>query len=881
ACDTVGLFGLSYVFRRLWLNVVAKAPDDHNYDAECNLFGIALILIQGYLTDIGNDRHASALVGHLQEQGWRRPLPETMQGELFEALNVPVADPDAQRVGSERTIAAAEDVSLTIPDDIDGELVQALLQELPVLTENFSAAIQNIVGDDASPARLLEAQRIAHTLKGACNTIGVHGIANLTHSLEAILEALNSARAMPDCPLGTVLLDAADCLAAMSDCLSGRSSAPNQALIILQQVLDWDYRIKTEGVVDAEASHEAPTSRQAAETDSTVPDDERGKATTHIPSAMLEQIIEAAAEAGSIGERVQDQIGRLLHDSDDVRDLTWRLSELVAEMDRLVNIRSVTPRDDRKNPGFDTLEMEQYGEMHACLSRLAEVAADVREQNAQMHRQLLAGNNLLTEQRGVQKAQMEHVHNLRRVPAQKIVSRCQRIVRQTAKMTGKEVALQISGENTLIDTEVLNGLADALMHLLRNAVDHGIEAPESREQAGKPRQGAIRLSFSNDRNTLNVSCEDDGGGLDTAKIWAAAKGKGWVANRQALSEEQIHRLIFRPGFSTREQASQVSGRGIGMDVIQAQIAGMNGVMNLASQPGLGLAVSLNIPSNRYDAPMFLVKINGQTVAVSEHGIERIFCALDGRLVAGADGSLHYEVGQHSYTADTLSDLLGRGRTNRLPDKAAGLLFRARSGVEHVVLVDQVVGYRNLMIRPFGDYLNGVYGVLGAVTLGSGQIAPAIDLFELLSDSERRSGADQCLTLAPGRAQIAKTRALVVDDSLSARKAAVQLLKDAGFEVQTAIDGLDALEKIEAQRPDIILSDLEMPRMNGIELTRHLRATPDLHAIPLVMITSRSTEKHRTQADNAGVTLYLTKPFSDDDLIIRVTDLLEQTLYQAA
>lgn len=880
ACETVGLFGLSYVFRRLWLNVVARVPDDHNYDEECNLFGIALILIQEYLTGIDNDQHCSALVRHLHQSGWRRPLPEEMQSRLFEALNVPVITPDAQCACLERTIAKPDDVSLSIPDDVDGELAQALLHELPLLTENFAAAIQEIIGANASQVHLLEAQRIAHTLKGACNTIGIHGVANLTHSLEAILEAFNTEHTLPSRELGLVLLDAADCLAAMCDCLQGQGAAPEQALDILQKVLDWDYRIKKEGVAGADVVADASVKSQLADAE-TLGNDDRTKAMTTLPSAMLDDIIKVAAEGGSLGDRGYEKVVGLLSDSEEVRELTWQLSELVAEMDRLVNIQSVTARDSRSSQGFDTLELEQYGELHTCLSCLAEVAADVREQNAHMRQQLVDSKNLLIEQRAVQKEHQERIQNLRLVPAQRIVSRCQRIVRQTAGMTGKEVELQISGENALIDSEILNGLSDALMHLLRNAVDHGIEFPDYREQIGKPRQGAIRLGFSNDRNALSISCQDDGSGLDTGKIWATAHGKGWVTEQQALSDDQIQRLIFRPGFSTKDQASHVSGRGIGMDVIQTQIARMNGVMDLVSTPGQGLTVSMSVPSNLYDAPMILVKIDGTTFAVSEHGIEHIFCALDGKLESDVDGGLHYHVEQHRYKADTLASLLGLGGKNHIPDKAAGLFFKAPNGTEQVVLVDQVIGHRNLMIRTFGDYLKGVYGVLGCVILGSGQLAPVIDLFELISDAERRTQADQSIVFTPVGPQVAKTQALVVDDSLSARKATVQLLKDTGFDVQTAIDGLDAIEKIETRRPDIILSDLEMPRMNGIELTRYLRAASDLCEIPLVMITSRTTDKHRIRAENAGVTLYLNKPFGDDDLIMKINSLLEKKLIRAA
>ncbi|MGJ0484456.1 MAG: hybrid sensor histidine kinase/response regulator [Methylomicrobium sp.] len=881
ACETVGLFGLSYVFRRLWLNVVAKAADDHNYNEECNLFGIALILIQEYLSEIGNAKNSGALVRHLQEPGWRRPLPEAMQAGLFEALNVLVVDPEAQLADLQRITAKPEDVLLSLADEVDGELVQALLQEVPLLAENFSAVVQAIISPTASQGHLLEAQRIAHTLKGACNTIGVHGIANLTHNLEAILEALTSEQALPGPDLGAVLLDAADCLAAMSDYLQGQGPEPERALAILQQVLDWDYRIKKEGVASAAVSDDLPVMSLPAETQTPGPDEGQVKSMMTVPSFLLDQIIETAAEAGGIGERIHDNIGRLLNGSAEVHEMTWRLSELLAEMDRLINIQSLTAGSSRDLQGFDRLELEQYGEIHTCFSRLAEVAADVREQNAQMHRQLFASKNLLIEQRTVQKVQLESLHKLKLVPVQKIASRCQRIVRQTARMTGKHVELLISGENTLIDSEILNGLSEALLHLLRNAVDHGIEAPEAREQTGKPRQGTIRLSFSNERNALNIACEDDGNGLDTARIWAIAQEKGWVTDQLALSEDQIQRLIFRPGFSTREQASQVSGRGIGMDVIQMQIARLNGIMDIASRPGQGLTVSINVPSNHYDAPMILVKIDGQIFAVSEHGIQHIFCGLDGKIIITAKGSLQYHTGTDHYAADTLGNLLGLGGKNSLPERAAGLLFKAPSGDEQVVLVDQVIGYRNLMIRPLGDYLKGVYGVLGGVMLGSGQIAPAIDLFELISDADRRTRVDHALTLSPLLTQMAKPLVLVVDDSLSVRKASITLLEDAGFDVQTAIDGLDAIEKIEAQRPDIIISDLEMPRMNGLELARHLRSAPHLQAIPLIMITSRSTEKHRAQADKAGVTLYLTKPFSEDELIIKLNDLLEQKQKQAA
>ncbi|MGR9052863.1 MAG: Hpt domain-containing protein, partial [Gammaproteobacteria bacterium] len=468
AGETVGLIGLSRVLDRVNLNAVAEPRDGLDFEQERDLFIEALRLIRRYLGDVENHDYCDDLARHLCAPGWRQPMPEPLRAPIASMLHVVLDNPEEHRNLPTPGVAQASDVALEIPDDVDRELVQTLLIELPPLSENFAAANLAITSGAASHERLLDAQRIAHTLKGACNTIGIKGIANLTHQLESILEALNTEQRMPCTALSAGLVDAADCLSSMSECLHNREPAPEQAIAVLQSVLDWNYRIQKDGValvsVPAETVESAPT--EAAETPE-LSETRTAPALMSIPSTLLDEIILHSAESGSIGERVREKLDGLLKDHDEIRELSWQLSELTSEMDRLVNIRGILSSNHHSHQGFDALELEQYGELHTCLNRLAEVAADVREHNAHMHSQLLAGKNLMNEQHTLQKERLESARKLRMIPVQHIVPSCRRIVRQTARMTGKTVDLDIVGEQTLVDNDILNPLTDALMHLLR------------------------------------------------------------------------------------------------------------------------------------------------------------------------------------------------------------------------------------------------------------------------------------------------------------------------------------------------------------------------------------------------------------------------------
>ncbi|MCK5662190.1 MAG: response regulator, partial [Thiotrichaceae bacterium] len=834
---------------------------------------------------INDQEKCSALVKHLQADGWKKPLLTNDAALLTEQLAQPIINTQDITLESRKTTAEAADVSLELEGDVNQELLDSLLNELPILTANFSSVIQKIIAGN-NIQDLQEAQRIAHTLKGAGNIVGISGIATLTHHLEEILEQLTEQELHPNKALTNTLMEAADCLEMMSDALLGEGPAPEQTIDVLQQVLDWANQITLHGMPEEDAdlpSHSTIAIKPETQTDQTTQPAKSNDAIamTRVPSLLVDKLLRITGESSVLGEQFKERTERFNDELKALKDLTWQMQTLVSELDQFVNIQSYTGQNNRSgnDSEFDALEMDQYNELHTSTSRIAEVATDIREINAGMERQLVEVKELIVEQDNIQKENQEMVQSIRMIPAQTISSRCQRIVRQAARMTDKQVNLEIWGEDILIDSEILNNLVDPLMHLLRNAVDHGIESAENRQKADKNVNGNIQLEYSKKGNYAVVKCTDDGAGLNSEKILQTAVKKGLIPEGKPMSDAEINQLILIPGFSTRETATQVSGRGIGMDAIHTQITAMQGVMTLVSEQEKGLEVTLTIPLTLSSMQSLLVQSGGQTLAVSSRGLQQIYHSESGSLIKQNDEWFYrledMEIDQDElYPAKFFSELIGMSNEN-LPDKKrSALRIEDVSGNTKIVIVDQVLGYKDLLVKNMGHYIPNIPGVLGAAILGTGQVTPVVDLPELLHSTVKHQYSLTNAAMGLVDDINGLPVALVVDDSLSARRSVTQLLKDSGFETETAIDGLDAIKHIEKTIPDILIVDLEMPRMNGIELTAHIRSRTDLKNTPVIMITSRATEKHRKQAQAAGVSLFMTKPFSEDELINNIRAAIE-------
>ncbi|MFZ2652931.1 MAG: response regulator [Burkholderiaceae bacterium] len=966
--QAVGLSALHWVFafvaRRIALSVDTglDGAQRHWIDAWAHA-------VRGYLSAPGDASAATGIVETLCDAMWPDALDALTAIDLESAL---AALTLLRAAGTEPrpTSASADAMSLLIPSDVNAELLESLVSELPVQTAEFAGAVQRIAAGTGSANDIDAATRAAHTLKGAANTVGVRGIANLTHHLEDILIALGHHGAMPPRAACEVLSRAADCLEEMSEAVLNAESAPADAVSVFQQVLDWANHIDALGAAAfASQGHEAgqrgaslhgPGSAEShtsllesdGELDSPAvratpalaatgapagvamlaaaaasaaamaltpapaagaladPGAETPGAsvdagpTLRVPATVVDELLRLVGETMIANTQIKEQLRLSIEHTRAVTRHNRQLQRLTGELEQLVDVRGVASPAHLKSfapgpvnaapahasrPGaqadFDALEFEHYNELQTVTRHLAEAATDSRELSAASEERLGALADLLETQGRLHQDNQSAVMKTRMVTVGTIESRLQRSVRQTCRLLDKAAELHVRGANTSIDSNVLNELVDPLMHVLRNAVDHGIESPEARARAGKPATGRIDLSFTREGAAILVRCSDDGAGLDFERILAKARERKLIAQGVTPSPDELARLTLVAGFSTRDAATQVSGRGIGLDAVNERVQSLKGVLRISSGAGGGTSVEMRLPVSLMTTNGLLIKVGGQTMAVSSYGIQDIHYVTQDR-IRRVGNALFYQNGDQVHPLDNIDALLGRADRRDDADGNArrnwfpALLVRTDEGQLRAIRVHDVLDSQELVVKDLGRFVAKPRGVIGVTILGDGGIAPVLDLGQLL----RAPAAQQRSVVGAGSAAspiVVRTEsrrsALVVDDSLSARRAAAQFLKDAGFDVRSAMDGVEAAAMIEKLRPDIVLVDMEMPRMNGLELTSHLRAREATRELPIIMITSRSTEKHRTLAKAAGVDVYVTKPFDESDLLTHIERLTAAAL----
>lgn len=889
-CESVGLAGLQDICMFINNNLLELAVQDRSArQAVRELLEAWPGFILGYLEDPSNVASCRALIRHVQDRQWASPLADDEARVLLRRLTEgPSVSEEMLEVEARPTQAQPEDVSLEVPED-NQELLDAFLQEAPMHAADFSACTQKIFENTANKADIRLAQRIAHTLKGSAHLTGIRGVAALAHHIEDILEFINTDDMRPPQALAEVLVESADCLEAMVDAVMGHDSPPANAPAVLQQVLDWANRIDSgdfgskndiTSIGDAD-KNALPSEPEAVDEDEIKrASAEHSSAATQqvlrVPTKTIDELLRLVGEFSMSVNQLQDRYGRTAQHVKALREQDEFVHRKTFELEHLVDVHGVSvtrhewQRTGTTDEAFDPLEMNRYNELHSTTQGVIEAVNDSRELGIGIQEDLAALEELFVQHDRLNKMLQHAVMSTRMVPVRNIVPRLQRTVRQTCRATKKHARLELTGEDSLIDGEVLQRLADPLMHILRNAIDHGIEPPQERIDKGKPETGLISLHFAREGNTIVVRCEDDGRGLDYRKIRETAVERGLIQPDAQLAHHELARLVYTPGFSTNPMATHTSGRGIGLDVVYAAVIDMKGSAKIVSKESGGCEIILRLPVSLVTAHVLLVRVQSELFAVPATSLEQILASGTGAFEDNDDGR-RLRVGDEVYPVKPLAEMLGLGRLPEDNDDAKPLLLIRADAGPTAVIVDQVVDGRDLVIKNMGQYVKGVAGVLGASILGDGTVVPILDLPEMLRIPVTAAAAH--VVAAETTAAAAVPRVLIVDDSLSARKALSQLVQDAGFESLLAKDGLEAVEIMRRVRPDILFVDLEMPRMNGLELTYHVRANDETKEVPVVVITSRSTEKHRQQAKLAGASAYVTKPFQENELL----DLIETAI----
>ena len=880
ACQAAELIGLYQASEIIQINLTLIAQEEATASQDqAKLIGSWPKSVKEYLLSLGENGTSENIINILSSDAWDKPLMAEVASALIDLLNAPYSSEEETKE-TRQTEATVEDVSLELPTDISQELLDGLLQELPLQTEGFSSALQALIDGSGGSKEIEKAQRIAHTVKGAANTVGIRGIATLTHQLEDIFQFLNENNKLPSQALASSLIDASDCLEEMSESLISRGDAPANAQEVLQDILNWINRLENEGaeILDDDTAPVA-ASKSSKEDDGVKPDEAEDEqavvSTLRVPAPIIDDLIRLLGETIILTTQLQEKIKNSIVETGSLIKQNETSHELINQLEQQVELRGISnvPQAVNQNEIFDSLELEQYNELHTITNQLAESTLDSVELNREIKSELRELEESLIDQSRLHKEVQELVMRTRMVPIKTIAPRLQRSVRQTCRATGKQAALHLSGTDTLIDSDILNNLVDPLIHMLRNSLDHGIESRDERISKNKDPEGRIDLSFSSEGTEIVVRCKDDGAGLDHDSIRVTAIKRGLIEAHDELTPVELNRIILRPGFSTSKKTTQVSGRGIGMDLVYSQIIASKGTVHIESEKDKGCQIELRMPVTLISSHVLMIRHRNRMLAVSSRGVEQILHPTDSQIIESEDG-LMCKIGDELFELINLEDLIDFPGDRRKKDRETrpALLIREEE-INKVVYIQEIVDSRELVIKPMGKYMNNIRGIPGATILGDGSVVPVLDIPDLLRSSIRTEGETDHVSYEQTGASTALPTALVVDDSLSARRALAQVVKDAGYDVRTAKDGLEAVEIIDKKVPEILLVDMEMPRMNGLELTAHVRANPDSSDIPVIMVTSRSTEKHREQAKSAGVNILLTKPFSEDVLLDHITKLL--------
>ncbi len=609
----------------------------------------------------------------------------------------------------------------------------------------------------------------------------------------------------------------------------------------------------------------------------------------------VEQIDEMFRASGEISVHTAAMEARMKALSDAARQLlaqNLRVQKRLFELETVIDVRSLSAlrthgrglaAEQAGTTPFDPLEIDQYNEMHSTAHALMEEAADARALANKLEEEIARTVSVQAVQQHLAKTLQHLVMGTRLTPVDGLASRLHRNVRNTCQATGKQAELVLAGGDTLIDGDVLSRLAEPLLHMLRNAVDHGLEAPAERLAAGKPEAGRIELSFSRQGQQVVLRCQDDGCGLDHAAIRRRAIERGLLTPEQTPSDDELARLILVSGFSTRQVINEFSGRGVGMDVVREWATAMNGSIRVSSRAGQGCLVELRFAASLSSMHVLIVEAAGQRFALPSVQVERAVPRGVGHFEWVADKLVYRLPGSGSagdagsvQPAVRLTELAGLGADSDVAlAELDAVLVRLDDRIT-AVAVERLLDAREVLIKSPGRYARHVAGVAGLSILGDASVAVNLDLPQLLARTPRRAAA---AARAPAAA-LATARnlpgVLIVDDALSVRNALQQMAQDNGYLVATARDGLEAINALASFKPDLVLTDLEMPNMNGIELTAHIRGQAAYQQLPVLMITSRSQDKHRRAAEAVGVDAYITKPYNDAQLLHAMATALAAT-----
>ncbi len=595
-----------------------------------------------------------------------------------------------------------------------------------------------------------------------------------------------------------------------------------------------------------------------------------------VDADLLDQLLNISGEASIARARLEQQLGSFDFNLGELSRTVTRLKEQLRSLEIETEAQILHKHEDEgpHRSEFDPLELDRYSSIQQYSRALAETANDVASIQ-QLLANLAKDTQTLLQQQARTITELQNgLMRTRMVPFQRHVQRLARIVRQAASDTGKRAELTVEGAAGELDRQVLERMLPPFEHMLRNAVVHGIEKPEERVQRGKPDTGRILLELHREGAEVMVRLTDDGGGMNLKAIRDKGQTLGLIAPGQTLSDEDAMQLILEPGFSTAGAITQQAGRGVGMDVVATEIKRLGGALHMETKAGEGTVFTVRLPLTLAISHALVVRTDEEYYALPLPTVEGVLRLSKAEVGAhlGRDATL-FEYGGQKYRFQHLATFVGLTPSELTAQDVTIPVVLVRAGEHSTGLVaDELVGSREIVVKSVGPQISGIRGISGATILGDGRIVIILDINTLVRAEWRaRSSAPP----APKERGDRRTFAMVVDDSITVRRVTQRLLERNGMRVITARDGMDAVALLQDNVPDVILLDIEMPRMDGYEVAAHVRNDPRLKDVPIIMVTSRVGEKHRARAIELGVDDYLGKPYQEAQLLDAIAPLVER------
>ena len=841
------------------------------------------------------------LLDHLRQTA---AMPAASAPTLMEADSPPndVSNRHSDKFISESSDAVViedddDEATQELKDSLDQDLLPVFLDEGRELLPQIGLGLRTWLNAPEDTTPVPDILRQLHTAKGSARMAGAMSLGEYLHLMETQIESILSsgsvnARRLED------LLSLHDYNTQLFDHLQNPNLKKPAPFVSATRLPVQDATASL-----AEHALSAPAKRAGA-TSLKPPSAATPVARVRVRADILDRLVNQAGEVSIARSKIENEVDTLRHS---LSDLTENLSRLRSQL-REVEIQAesqIASRAQAADREFDPLEFDRFSRLQELTRMMTESVDDVASIQDSLVRTVTGATSDLENQAQLTRSLQQDLMQVRMVPFASISERLYQITRQTSKEVGKSVNLDIKGTSVEVDRSVLERMIAPLEHLLRNAIVHGIESRADRKNAGKNETGELLVEIRQEGNEVVILLSDDGRGLDLARIRERGLAAGLITPERELSDPELENLVFQTGFSTAGEVTALAGRGIGLDVVRAEAASLGGRVNVSTTPGKGTRFTINLPLTLAVTSVVLLQSGGSTYAVPSVLVEQVQ-QLTNKLLQSAYGEGAIMWQSSRVPIFFLSSVLGDTQSTPVVQQYTPVLI-LRSGSDRVAIhVDEIIGNREVVVKNIGPQLARMIGIVGATVLGSGNIVLIMDPVPLaqrllhedahaarmhaaaMAEQAVSSGSDtstnaplstadstqvQESIAEPVQGLRKKNIVMVVDDSLTVRRVTQRFLQREGYQVILAKDGVDALEKLQEVKPDVMLVDIEMPRMDGFDLIRNVRSDSRIAKTPIIMITSRTASKHRNYAMELGANEYYGKPFQENQLLESIEEFV--------